>query len=638
MIVAPRRNSMRRVACIIFLAFVSTTTFADRKDQPKWIRVSSSHFAVLTDAGQKQGTTVVLRFEQLRTVFGQLLSRTKLNLSVPVEIFALGDEQQYLAMAPIQNGHPILETGFFLRSEERAFAVLNATDNDSWRQIASGFAHLLMDFNYPPTQAWFDEGIAQYVSSLQFTEKQVLIGGDPTSLLANRSQPSKSFSDLLSSQPWIPIQELFSADAATKNPMFAAESWIVMHYLISKDRLSDAGTYFGLVKVQKIPVSDAIQRAFGMNAAEFEKTLKEYFQSVAPQLRSAQAGGPIQVLTGVPGTLDVGTSMQDLKAGQAEALLAEVSVRLPEHRRAAMQKLQALENDPTKESVVAHRALAWVDVQEGRYGEAKDEIGQAIEMDLKDPWARYYAAYARYKETRANGKTAAGLANTFQDLRVVIDWNPGFADAYNMLAMARLDGGGPRSAKESMTIAIQLAPRSESYLFNMAQIDIAGKNWEEATSLLQKLKDSRDPQLAKAAQRDLDDLPTLRKYGLLPEHPEDAAKKKSPPPVVAEKKDSDDEEIPDDDEAKPKAAPKADTRPIKFAKGKLVAVDCSQPPSATLTVLAGAQRLHLHTLDYKALTLVGADEFSCDWQNRNVAVNYRASGSSQGDLVSIEVQ
>jgi len=81
-----------------------------------------------------------------------------------------------------------------------------------------------------------------------------------------------------------------------------------------------------------------------------------------------------------------------------------------------------------------------------------------------------------------------------------------------------------------------------------------------------------------------------------------------------------------------------DKRAIQFLKGKLVSVDCSQAPSAILTVSAAAKVLKLRTPDYKSLTLIGADDFSCDWKGRTVAVNYRAGGKADGDLVSIEVQ
>jgi hypothetical protein len=70
----------------------------------------------------------------------------------------------------------------------------------------------------------------------------------------------------------------------------------------------------------------------------------------------------------------------------------------------------------------------------------------------------------------------------------------------------------------------------------------------------------------------------------------------------------------------------------------LLAVDCAQAPAAVMMVSVGTKQLKLRTENYKELTLVGADEFSCAWTARTVSVNYRAGGKSDGDLVSVEVQ
>ena len=67
-------------------------------------------------------------------------------------------------------------------------------------------------------------------------------------------------------------------------------------------------------------------------------------------------------------------------------------------------------------------------------------------------------------------------------------------------------------------------------------------------------------------------------------------------------------------------------------------MNCSQAPAATVTLTSGGRILKLHTGDYKTLVVIGADEFSCDWRNRAASVNYKASGKSEGDLVSLEVQ
>ena len=204
-----------------------------------------------------------------------------------------------------------------------------------------------------------------------------------------------------------------------------------------------------------------------------------------------------------------------------------------------------------------------------------------------------------------------------------------------MLARVRTEGGGINSAIESMRNALQFSPRNEQYRLDMAHILLAGKKWDDADALLEILKTSSNPQVARAARKDLDDLPTLRKYGIPPQsETPPAAKAAAPPPPPASSSDSSDgseEQLP--------AEPKADTRAVEFSKGKLIGVDCSHTPAAILTVMIGVRKsLKLRTDDYKSLALVGADQFSCAWKNRNVAVNYKAGGKSDGDLISLELQ
>jgi hypothetical protein len=257
-----------------------------------------------------------------------------------------------------------------------------------------------------------------------------------------------------------------------------------------------------------------------------------------------------------------------------------------------------------------------------------------------------------------------------QDLRLVLDWNPDFAEAYNMLGMARAEGGGVSSAMESERAAIRLSPRNETYLLNMAQIYMAGKNWEAATAMLQRLKASQNAQIAAAASQSLADLPTLEKYGVLPQR--DLATQPQPLPQApaqasagtssvqtrpAQTKSVQSSSVqpspaqtpaskagtqPSSDEIEERTVeapePQIDRRPIRFLKAKLVSVDCSQSPAAVLTVSAAGKVLKLRTGDYKSLTLVGADQFSCAWSSRAVAVNYKPGGKADGDLVSLEVQ
>ncbi len=648
--ILPRRFLVPLLLVALLATPILASSRPDNKE-PRWIRVSSDHFSVLTDASEKKGREVAVRMEQMRAVFGQLLLKNKLRMPEPLEIIALNTDKEYVQIAPVHEGQPITEPGFFLPGEDRNYIILNLFEVESWRAVAHRYAHLLLDYNYPPTQPWFDEGVAEYFSSIRVDNSQVEIGRDPELGTVSRSEmvgsqsrgidsPMKSLTEILSAPVWLAVPDLFTLKHTAEgshHSLFYAQSWMTVHYLLNRNLLPQTGTYFDLVQNQKVPVEQAIQQAYGMTPVQFDKAVRDYFHSLQPlflALDASRQPGPnpesgqtFHFPAPMQGD-DIGTSVRDVSFADAQALVAEAAVRVPEHRDAALRQLNAFAHDPKLETAIAHRALAWDHMQRKEFDSGIEELNQAMQIDPKDPWVRYESALLDYHAGQARGRLQ-GLPNLMQDLQIVLDWDPDFAEAYNMLAMARLEGGGIHSAMTAMQAAIQLNPRSETYLLNLATIDIAAKNWDAATALLEHLKTSVDPQIAHAAQKDLADLPTLRKYGLLPQPDSPSAQtdtatgdsdgKKDHPPVTPT-------------ESQP------DKRPMQFLKGKLVSVDCSQSPVAVLTVVAGARTLKLRTEDYKSLTLVGAGEFSCSWKGRPVAVNYKAGGKSNGDLVSLEVQ
>jgi tetratricopeptide (TPR) repeat protein len=422
-----------------------------------------------------------------------------------------------------------------------------------------------------------------------------------------------------------------------------------MHYLLNKNKLTETGNYLDLVQNQQVPVEQAIQQAYGVTAAQMEQAVKDYFHSLAPlflaldaskQRGTVEAGTQLHSFPVPLGLEDIGTSIQEVPDAQAQALIAEMSARLPEHREQALKALEAMVANPASENSVAHRALAWIFMVQRKFDQVSDELDKARVLDPHDPWISFYAALSKYEQAQSAGTNSLhGLANMIQDLRTVIEWSPEFAEAYYLLALARLEGGGVNSALASIRQAIPLSPRNQSYLLILARIYMEGKKWDEATPLLERLKHSPDPQIAQAASKYLEALPNWRKYGVPPEQ-QIAAAAESPgsgaKPGV-EKSSSEPESGADSSDSAP-SEPQPDTRKVQFLKGKVLSVDCSQPPAAVVTLSAGGRTIKLHTGDYKSILVIGTDQFSCAWKNVPASVNYKSSGKTGGDLVSIEVQ
>lgn len=637
--------------------------------EQQWMRVSSDHFIVLTDAGQKKGQEIAARFEQMRTVFSDLLSRQKLVMAEPLEIIAIGNDNEYAQIAPTSGAYSGTSAGFFIPAPDRIYIVLNATVPDCWHAVEHPMAHYYLNFNYPPTQPWFDEGFAEYFASLYFTSKKVELGSDPELVLqsananpvaAGTSANSglKSLTEILDSPVWLSLTDLLemknrvvNGQEGTHHTLFYAQSWMLVHYLLNKDKLSEMGKYFELVENEHVPVAQAMQQAFGVSAAQLDQAVKDYFHSLKPlEATLEESKGPSppiepEVVSESPlpfATDDVGASARQIPPFEAQALLAEMEIRIPERRETAIAQLQKLISDERTETLVAHRALAWADVQKGDLSDAFEELGSAVHFNPNDAWTRFDLALAAY-HSGEKGARIQGLANTMESLHIVLTEYPDFAEAYNILGWARLAGGGANAALEAMKFAVRLSPRDESYQLRYAEAYMAAKKWDDATAMLERLKFSQDNQIAKAAKKDLNDLPYIKRFGI---PPADDATPSQPTATAQPAKPKDEpgassEDSSDDDSGpatKPtSAAPQIDKRPVKFVKGKLLSVDCAHSPAAVLVVAEGKKTLRLRTSDYNSVAVIGG-KFSCEWKNVGVAVNYRAGGSADGDLVSVEVQ
>jgi len=681
--------------CLMLCGLFLCSIPASAAEPSLWLEIHSSHFTVITDAGDKKGREVALRFEQMRAVFATLLGKERLHQSVPLTILAFDNDKSYYQVAPLihvqgqAQGQPTDVPGFFLLGDDQDFIVLNLSEEESWRAVAHDFATMLLAYNYPPAQGWFDEGLAEYFSSIRVDNRQVELGADPElrpsamqNAIGNQrdKNSSKSFTELLGAQAWLSLPELFAVkatpserDEASRHKLFDGESWIVMHYLLHEQKLPDTGAYFNAVLNEHVPVEDAIQKAYGMSSAQLEQAVKDYFHSQTALLTAARNinsnRAPANATPGqayrfpVPvGPEDSAITSKPLPEADARALYFEVAIRIPERRDLGLKELQDLASAPTaadKKSEakqearkpnadpdqlpsntignpIAHRILAWDHIQHGEFADAASELRDAGALNPRDMWLRYYVSVLKYRSAQAAHADIQGLPNMMLDLRSVLEWYPELADAYDLLAVARNAGGGPAAALQAERAAIALSPRDERYVYHLAQIYVASKKWEAASVQLDRLKASDNPQIASLARELIEQAGAERKYGI----PANAgtvsqsklAPQKSPFDVLEE------------DAAKRAAensgqsGEPSDKRPTKFVKGRLAAVDCSHAPAAVLTVVAENATLKLRAADYKSLLLIGVDDFSCDWRDLQVTVNYKPSGPKDGDLISLEMR
>ena len=231
----------------------------------------------------------------------------------------------------------------------------------------------------------------------------------------------------------------------------------------------------------------------------------------------------------------------------------------------------------------------------------------------------------------------ARAAEIKKELLAAINLDPTLADAFSLLGYTQAVSGEPEKGLETLKKAIVLSPRNEHYLFNLANVYMTNRKSDEAIALFRTLAGSADREMSMRANQALAQAENYKAqsqaYTMQIENRDSGVPLRTRESTVALRT-NDAADSPISTQPANVPAPK----PVKFIKGKLMGVDCAGSPEALLAVSVGAKSLKLHVGDASHAIVMGADQFSCDWKNKNVAINYRERPDGDGDLVSIEIQ
>jgi hypothetical protein len=317
-----------------------------------WVEVHSPHFSVVTDAGEKRGRDAAVRFEQMRAVFGTLMTKAKVNTPVPLQIVAFRNSKELRQFAPIWQGKPTEMAGLFVGGNDRCFILLDMSTEDPWQVVFHEYAHQLMNGTLAvQLDPWFEEGFAEYFRSIQVNGKEADVGRIPEDEYY-----------VLGHAGWIKLADLFRVQQYSKTynesgdhrNVFYAESGILVHYLYDNSLIPKAGDYFNLVRTKHVPVEEAIQQTFGLNAAQFDKTVHGYARS--GQFKYFKLPAP----AGIDGKT---YSSEPLASADVRATLADVHLHSQDYQKQALQEFEAvLATDPN--NATALRGLGYLNLMQ----------------------------------------------------------------------------------------------------------------------------------------------------------------------------------------------------------------------------------------------------------------------------------
>jgi Flp pilus assembly protein TadD len=237
--------------------------------EDRWLRFSSEHFEVFSDAGAGTGREVLRRFEQIRHVFEAQTGRGNLTpLPVRVFVFRSGSEFQPYNVRPDAAGY--YQSGF-----DRDYIAMKATGADTDRVVFHEYTHLLLRHAGYSVPAWFNEGLAELFSTADVGKTEVRVG-DPV--------PAHVIT-LRGGERMLDLATLVAVDHESpyynergKSGIFYAQSWALLHMLNFAPEYQPGVAKFMQMILGGQDAIFAFRQAFGKSPVAVIQDLKAYLQ------------------------------------------------------------------------------------------------------------------------------------------------------------------------------------------------------------------------------------------------------------------------------------------------------------------------------------------------------------------------
>src|SRR3954470_1942380 len=298
-----------------------------RASEPQWVEVRSPNFSVITDAGERRGRDAALRFEQMRSAFGTLMTKATVKIPVPLQIISFRNTKEIRQVAPLFHGKPTQVAGLLQGGADRSFIMLDMSVEDPWTTVFHEYAHQLMNGNVQTeSDPWFEEGFAEYFSSIEVDGKEAHIGKIPDEdFLILRQVGMMKVADLFKVEHY---SETYNANGNSRTS-FYVESGLLVHYLYDNQLVPKAGVYLDARNTKHASVEEAIQQAFGMSATQLDKTLRGYF--LTGHYRYYKIPAPANIS-------EKNYTSRPLTSSDAAAVMADIHLHSPDYHEKAIDE------------------------------------------------------------------------------------------------------------------------------------------------------------------------------------------------------------------------------------------------------------------------------------------------------------
>jgi tetratricopeptide (TPR) repeat protein len=462
-----------QVRVAVVLCALAAIGWPAQAHEDKWVQVTSPHFTISSNAGEKEARRIAAQCEDIREVFHDDFPNLLVDGGIPTFVIAVKNEDSLKALLPDfwNEKNRVHPGGVFQAGADEDWIALR-TDLpvregiNPYIGLYEDYVFSILRLNYSALPAWLRVGVAVYYGN-------TLVDGNSTVV----GSPTRAEVMTLQRSQLIPLADLMAADARSplmndreKMPLFYAESWALVHYFTLDPDVQKQDYLSKYLKAYK-QTSDGVEAAretFGdLNA--LQSTIDRYARQLAFYSQRRPA---------------IAQQSADYKARElspAEALTIQADfLQHTNHTAQASEMLrQAAALQPDLPAI--HECTGFGDfVQHDNEG-AHTELEKAFASNPQDYRALFFLARVVYRES---GYSPQSTARMRQDLETVVQINPNFAPAWAFLSVVYRQS--PATQQKSLDAAVkarQLMPASVSYAINEGEALLALNRVAEARAL-----------------------------------------------------------------------------------------------------------------------------------------------------------
>lgn len=476
---------LRSLMILLFCFLISPLVYtASAKDT--WISLHTRNYHLVGNVKESELRAIAVQLERFRLIFTKQFENANLNSPVPTTVVVFKNSGSFDPYKRVVN---VASAAYFQPGEDMNYIAMALGNwvSDPFEMIFHESVHLLVNNKVRSLPSWFNEGLAEYYSTLYFLPEK-----KPGDKRVAFGKPILHHLIKLRENKLLPLETVFSVDQsspfyneADKKSMFYAESWALIHYLThgrSGERQPQLARFLELLTA-RLPVADAFKQAFGEDYSSLERELKDYVR---------QNRYPAKVVSfEEPAGTNTDSKIEQLSEAQALAYLGDLLLHTNHFDAADTHLKKALTLAP--ELSMANASLGVLRLRQGDVAAAKGLLQKAIASDQNNYLAQYYYADALSREEmgtdrRVSSYPPESAARMRTALNKAIEVAPGFPEPYRLLAFLNLATN--TQLTESVALlekAIALSPGRLDFSYVLAQVQLRRRDYKAARLTLEQV-------------------------------------------------------------------------------------------------------------------------------------------------------